>query len=144
VHSRGRARLFISEKGCKARSRAAPFPYRRGGEKGLRPANSRPYYRHNNKVNALQIKRTRKTFRVVLCPFYYRCRSPPTSRNYRDNAPKRSRAAFNEISRILDYVSNCKTIYRRSDRRPGGQHFPESAERACPIPIFSGLHRLSR
>lgn len=37
-------------------------------------ANSRgPYYRHNNKVNALQIKRTRKTFRVVLCPFYCRC-----------------------------------------------------------------------
>lgn len=33
------------------------------------PANSQPYYRHNNKVNALQIKRTRKTFRVVLCPF---------------------------------------------------------------------------
>lgn len=30
---------------------------------------SRPYYRHNNKVNALQIKRTRKTFCVVLCPF---------------------------------------------------------------------------
>lgn len=30
----------------------------------------RPYYRHNNnKVNALQIKRTRKTFRVALCSF---------------------------------------------------------------------------
>lgn len=62
----GGARLFISEKGCKDCSRATTpsAPHTQF------PANSRPYYqRHNNKVNALQIKRTRKTFRVALCPF---------------------------------------------------------------------------